>query len=313
LVERVTPGPLAYVDRKIPTFSRGPESTIGQLDLQRGSETYQFKGTKTGQFTSWKFTLPKEMEQRQADRYAVDGIVGGLERISALRVASEKAGDKELESYGLKPPQFQATITIADKDNKEEKYTYLVGKETPDKSGVFLKSDRSDLIYVVPATIQATLQAELQDKALFAFDVEKVRGLKISGWKNVVAGGQTLELDRKSKSSWVAKAPPGLEIEPTTTESFLLMLSSLRAIKFLKGAPKPEYGLDPAKNQGLLTIEIMVDGEKAPFKLTIGGQDVADKAYYATIGDTKDQVVVVPELTFKAVLEKPVYFTKTGQ
>ena len=157
------------------------------------------------------------------------------------------------------------------------------------------------------------LQAELQDKALFAFDVDKVRSLKLSGWRNVVAGGQTLDLERKSASSWVAKPPQVLDIEPAITESFLRMLSGLRTTKFLKGPPKPEYGLDPAKNLALLTIEIMVEGEKAPLKLTVGGPDAANKAYYAIVGDSKDQVVLVPEDAFKRVLERPVYFTKAGQ
>jgi len=312
LADRVTPGPLAYLDHKIPAYSASTGSTVKLLDLTRGTETFQLKSEKTGEIETWKFSAPKEMDQRPADSFAVRDILG-LGRLIALRVAAERPTDKQLEGFGLKPPQFQATITAADKDGKEEKYSYSFGKETPDKSGIFMKSDRSDLVYVIPDAILTSLQAELQDKNLFAFDVDKVRGLKITGWKNVVAGGQTLDLERKSKNSWTAKSPQGLEVEPAITESFLHMLSNLRTTKFLTGAPKPEYGLDPAKNPGLLTIEIILDGNKPPLKLTIGGPNAADKAYYATTGAGKDQAVLVPEDTFKRVLEKPVYFTKAGQ
>jgi hypothetical protein len=313
LVDRVTPGPLAYLDHKIPTFTTAEGMTPKQLDLMRGTESYQLKSEKTGVLETWKFALPKDMEQRAADAFAVRDILFGLARLSALRVAAEKPADKQLEGFGLKPPLFQATLTLTNKDNKEEKYTYSFGKETPDKLGVFAKSDRGDLVYVVPSAILTPLQAELQDKTLFAFDVDKVRGLKLSGWKNIVGLVQTLDLERKSMTSWVAKAPPGYEVEPAVAESFLQTLSNLRTTKFLKGAPKPEYGLDAAKNSGLLTIEIMVEGEKTPLKLTIGSPDAADKAYYATTGNIKDQVVLVPEEPIKRVLEKPVYFTKAGQ
>jgi hypothetical protein len=318
LADRVTPGPLAYLDRKVPTYAIGEGTTIKQLDLTRPGETYQLKNEKSGDAKSgepdvWKFAAPKELDKRPADTYAVHDIIFGLNRLTPLRVAAEKPDDKQLEGFGLKPPQVQATLTLATKDNKEEKFTYSFGKETPDKTGVFLKSDRNDLVYVVPTTVMTPLQAELQDKTLFSFDVDKVRGLKLAGWKNVVGSGYALELERKSKTSWVAKAPPGYELEPSVAESFLQMLSHLKTTKFLKGPPKPEFGLDQAKNAGVLTIEISVEGEKEPLKLTIGSPSAADKAYYATTSTLKEQVVLVPEDSFKRVLEKPVYFTKAGQ
>jgi hypothetical protein len=313
LADRVTPGPLAFLDRKMPTFTAGEGTMLKQIDVTRPGETYQLKNEKSDTQDSWKFVAPKDMETRPADSYAVREIQFGMQRLSPERVAAEKADDKQLEGFGLKPPQYQVTLTLAAKDGKEEKYTYSFGKETPNKSGVFAKSDKSDLIYVVPSATLTPLQAELQDKTLFTFDVDKVRGLKLSGWKNVVGSVQTLDFERKSKNSWVAKSPSGYEVEPSMAESFLQVLSNLKTTKFLKGAPKPEYGLDPAKNPGILTIEIFVEGDKVPLKLTIGSLSAADKAYYAVTSGLKDQVVLLPEDSFKPVLEKPVYFTKAGQ
>src|SRR5262249_13950782 len=135
---------------------------------------------------------------------------------------------------------------------------------------------------------------------------------KLSGWLNVSGVLQTLNLERKLKQSWIAREPQGYEPEPTTAENFLLTLSNLRAIKFLKGGLKPEYGLDPKTNKSLLLIEIIVDGEKEPLKLTIGAANTQDKAYYATSSNLKDQVFLVAEDTFKRVLEKMGYFSKQG-
>jgi hypothetical protein len=136
--------------------------------------------------------------------------------------------------------------------------------------------------------------------------------MKLSGWKNVLGVGQTLDLERRSKNSWVAKAPPGYEVEANVADSFLHTLSGMQAIKFLKGAPKAEYGLD-AKNPGLLTIEIFVGDDKEPLKLTVGNPDGAEKAYFVVSGSVKDQTLLVPEEPFKSILAKPGYFSKTGQ
>src|SRR5262249_22812257 len=90
-------------------------------------------------------------------------------------------------------------------------------------------------------------------------------------------------------------------------------LSNLRAIKFLKGGNKPEYGLDPKTNKSVLLIEISIEGEKEPLKLTIGAANAQDKAYYATSSNLKEQIFLVPEDIFKRVLESPAYFSKARQ
>jgi hypothetical protein len=316
LVDRVTPGPLAYLDRKVPVWSTAEGSQIKQLTLTRNGETITLKSEKSGEVNVWKFDAPKELQGRQADTYAVNDILFAVQRLTPLRVAAEKANDKQLESFGLKPAQVEVAVTVAPKDGKEEKYVYWFGKETPDKSGVFAKSDRGDFVYVAPPAILTTLQAELQDKTIFTFDADKVHGLKLTGWKSFVGSPQTLELERISKSSWKAKSPPspaGFEVEASVAEAFLHTLAGLRTTKFLKGAPSPEYGLDAKTNPDLLTIEINMEGEKAPLTLTVGKPNSADKAYYATVGNVKDQVLVLPEDAFKRALEKPGYFAKAGQ
>ncbi|HMF12980.1 MAG TPA: DUF4340 domain-containing protein, partial [Gemmataceae bacterium] len=319
LADRVTSGPLSYLDRKVPTYSLLDGATVKQIELTRPGETFQLqsakseKSDKPGLLDTWKFTAPKDLESRPADSFAVRSIEFGMQGLSPLRVAAEKADDKQLEGFGLKPPQYQVTITVAGKEDKEEKYTYLFGKEAPDKSGVFAKSDKTDLIYVVPSAALTPLQAELQDKTLLTFDVDKVKGLKLSGWKNIVGSVQTIDLERKTSKSWVAKSPSGYDVDPTVAESFLQMLANLKTTKFLKGPAKPEYGLDPAKSNTTLTVEIFMEGDKPPLVLTIGSLSAADNAYYATTGSVKDQVALVPKDSFERVLAKPVYFTRAGQ
>src|SRR5262249_50701013 len=54
LADRVTPGALAYLDHRIPTFTPSEGSSIKQLDLTRGGETYQLQAEKAGILDSWK-------------------------------------------------------------------------------------------------------------------------------------------------------------------------------------------------------------------------------------------------------------------
>ena len=329
LADHVTAGPLAYLDRKIPTFSGLGFPDVARLTIVRGGEKYELKQDKTGNKQTWTFEAPKDLSGRQGDVRAIMDLQFVLQRLSALRIAAEKPDDKQLEQFGLKPPKIEVTVVLKSKDDKdkddkdkkdkdkkekdakEEKYVFSFGNVTEDRSGYYAKTAKSDLVYVVPKDAITPLEADLLDKTIFAFDVDKVRRMKLTGWKGL--GIQvTLDLERKSKQSWQAKTPKDFELEPATAEAFLNMLANLRAMKFLKTGPKPEHGLE-AKNKDLMVIEIDLDGEKQPLKLTIGKLDAAEKGYFAMSSKFKDQVFLLPEDDFKRMLEKPGYFLQVGK
>ncbi|HZT83117.1 MAG TPA: DUF4340 domain-containing protein, partial [Gemmataceae bacterium] len=205
---------------------------------------------------------------------------------------------------------------VVSKDKKDETYTFTLGKETADKGGVYLKTDRNDLVYVVSNSILATLQRELLDTVVLNFDPAKVKSVKLTGWKNVTGVPTAVEFVRNDKREWVSKAA-GFDADPAKVQALVGdTLAHLRAKKFVsyKGGPAKGQGLDVKKDPQAspLTVEVTLEGDKKPetVTLTVGGTDAKEKAYYATASTLPGAVFLVPDTDFQKVLEKPAYFLK---
>src|SRR5262249_24849554 len=130
-------------------------------------------------------------------------------------------------------------------DGKEKTYTYDFGKEA--EGGVYARQSQSDLIFVASKEVLTTLQGQLQDPTVFRFDPNKVKSVKLTGWKDLLGSTLTLELE-KSGSEWRAKSPKDFKLDTSKLQRFLQELSTLRAERFVAhdAAPKPEQGLDVA-------------------------------------------------------------------
>jgi hypothetical protein len=73
-----------------------------------------------------------------------------------------------------------------------------------------------------------------------------------------------------------------------------------------KATPKPEQGLDV--DQGALAVEITVEGEKEPLRLTVGKAD-GDKGYFAVSDRLKGDVFDLRKDIFDGPKSKPAYFS----
>jgi Domain of unknown function (DUF4340) len=312
VLDRVLEGPLAYLDRTLPSFPA--ESEPVKLTLVRGGETFEIdrekKDEKSTAPPAWKLAQPKHLAGRTADSLTVENILANLRSLQADKLVAEKPSDADLDRYGLKAPAYKATVTLKLKDGKTEDRVYLFGKETEDKGSRYAKLGERDLVFQVRASTVVPMQGELLDPTILTFELDKVRGLKLHGWNDPVRGPFTLDLERKSAASWTAKAPANFPVNEPAAEAFLNSLRGLRAVKFAaqKTGAKPEHKLDV--KQGALEIELMLEGEKDPVKLTVGGPSAADKGYFATSSRLPGDVFIVPEDRFKKVLEGPIYFRK---
>jgi hypothetical protein len=299
VMAKVNQGPLAYLDRNLPSFSETAEVT--SLVLQRGGETFEVD-KESG---VWKIKEPKEFAGRSADAAKVEAVIRELRGLRAETLVAE--GMVDLEKYGLKAPQVKATIKIKGKDDKPEEWVYTFGKETDDKTGVYAKQDRRDLVFAVRPDVLTTVRSDLLDPTVFSFDVNKVKGLKLFGWKQAIGFTFGLELERKDASTWTVKLPPDFDLDRVKAEEFLVNVANLKAERFVlhKGGPQPEHKLG---KDAALQIEITLDGEKATLTLALG--DVKDKAYFAQSSTLPGAVFVVPQDRFEQVLSGPKYFSK---
>ena len=158
--------------------------------------------------------------------------------------------------------------------------------------------------------VLATLRRELQDLTVFQFDLNKVKSVKMVGWKAKAGQNLTRVMERTGARAWTMKEPPDFALDSNQLEIFVAGLANLRAERFVAraGGPKPEHKLGP--QDPTFRIEITVEGEKEPLTLTVGGLDAKEKAYYAESTSLKGAVFLLPQERFEKVLDDPTYFSK---
>jgi hypothetical protein len=282
----VNQGPLAFMDRGLPSFVVGD---VKKLVLTRGSETLEASREKSGETTEWKLKKPLEAK---ADQQGVEKVLETLASLKADKLVAAKADD--LEVYGLKKPRCRAVVTLDKGDGKSEDRIYDFGKEG--EGGFYGKQGQRDLIFVVgPLVVEALERTELQDTTVFAFSMDKVKEVKLVGWKEVYKSTFTLAAVRKGSKQWEPTLPPDFALDAEQLDSFVEGLSNLKADRYVvrKTGQKPEHKLDAKDRQ--LQVELTIEGEVKPMTLTIGAFDQKQNGYYATSSTLPGDVFVLAQ------------------
>jgi hypothetical protein len=307
LFDKVTEGPLAFLDKSLPPWT----GEVTKLILERNGQTYEMEKEKDK--PDWKITQPKEWAGRSANQVTISGIIGDLQHLRAEKLITEKATPEQEQQYGLKTPRLKATLTAMGADKKPEEHVYLFGDEVKDDkgnvTGVYAKEAKNSLVFTVPKSDVDPLQGELRDPTVFHFDAAKAKGLKVTGWTSTLGSPITLALERKGGTWTVQASPVQVTLDQNKVEDFVNALSHLRADKFLdpKGEPKPEK-MDVKDDA--LQIEVTVEGEKDPYLLTVGGEAPDKEHYFASSNRLPNEYILVGKKPFDEARSKLKYFTK---
>jgi len=300
---KVTAGRIEYIDPTLPSFV---PSNVTKLAFSRANDQFVVE-KQTDKQPTWIIRLPADRADRGADADRVGQILSELSGLSAVRLWSERPGERELERYGLVNPRLRATVTVKDGD-KVRDMVYSFGAETDDKTGSYARISDRNLVFVVSKVSVPNLESgEIQDPVIFRLDTAKVTGLKLTGWKDVVGQPATRELERKGSNNWLLKGGEH-KVNASQAEAFLNSLAQVRAERFIahKTGPKEDQKLTlPA---GALEIQVLLEGEKDPVTLTVGGIDAEGKHFYASSNKLPGDVFLLPKGTFDAVKAKPGYF-----
>jgi hypothetical protein len=303
LLPLLTRGRLDYLEQSIPSFTPGQ---VTKLTLTRGGETWVVEKETKDNTTHWLIRQPASMAGRAADASKVNQVINDLAGLRPARLWAEKATDRELERFGLKPPRMSVAVALNDEKLKER--VYQIGAETNDKVNVYAKQGDRDLVFSLPKSVEEDVQkADLVDPTVFRLNLSKVTGMKLTGWANlnVERKPQTLELERKGPNNWSVKAPATFKLSASQAESLLNSIADIRAEKTVvyKTGPKPEYKLGPG--DGSLAIEVVVDGDKEPTTLGIGGEAEGGKSYYAQSNKAPGDVFLIPMDRFEKFKANP--------
>jgi len=311
LFDRLSEGPLAYLDRKLPQFRDGTtEVTAGVTKVQF---THQGKTTeivRDKDDAPWKVVQPKNLEGRLADPFAVSTLLGNLNRLLATKYLAEKATPVQLTNdYGLNPPANKAEVTLT-KDGKPVTYEFLFGKETPDGANVFAKFGGAfgdETVFTIDKSTLNLFDRQLLDPAVFKFDPAKVKEVALRGWSGTAGFPLTLEVARTDDKNWEVKAGPpkaDFTLDSAKVNTLLTHLSNLRAERFVAAdaAQKIDVKL------GGLSIKLTLDGEEKPLTLTLGEAD--GQGLFAAASTLPGDTVVVSKFLFDGPKGSMAYFKK---
>lgn len=311
LLTLVSRGRLAYLDKTIPSFSAEKTEVTGVV-LDRGGEVFDIEKPEESGSAAWKLKAPAALAGRNADPIQLDRIINELRGLRPFKLAAENAMD--LDKYGLKKPQLKGTLKVKNKEDKQtEDWVYLFGKETEDKTGIYAKQEKHDLIFVVGPEVLVPLRGELQDPTVFRVDLNKLKEMKLSGWKKELTFTFNLILERQGPKMWTPKTPEDFDLDPLAADRFAGQLAGLRAERIIvrQKGPQPEHKL--GDKDATLRIELTVEGEKSPLTLTIGALDAKEKAYYAQSSTMPGDVFLLSQTQFESVLAGPKYFSKKAE
>ena len=304
LLDLAEQGPLAYMDRKIPTphgnAAIGQDLAIDQVtgvSLRRGAESISV--ARKDKNDPWKFTAPSDRAVLPVDPQAIRTLLVNIGSLQARKLLSEKPD--QLASRGLEPPAMSVILTIPGPDGKAQAKTLYLGRETGD-GGIFARADWHPPVFTVDLATRGVLEAPWENRSLFpALDPAKLTRIKLTGWQSVNGSPVSLVLER-DKDQWLARDPAS--DFPVAQARVTTLLQALKALKFEKilaysGGGEPGLSLDPAKN-GLL-IEWTTEGEKDPVRLTIGRAEGAGFAAASSL--LPGMAVVVPKAPFEEAMQ----------
>jgi hypothetical protein len=179
-------------------------------------------------------------------------------------------------------------------DKKEKTWTYDFGREVPGK-GYYARVSGADTVYRVNARVVETLKREMRDTTVLKFDPEKVKTVKLTGWKQLLGSVQTMVLERKG-GTWTRKDNPGFTVDAAKVDSLLSSLSNLHADRFVSAGK----GLKLAENA--FQVEITLDDKKV-LELTVGA--VEGNQCYAISNQAKGEVFLVNKEPFEKPRKAP--------
>lgn len=315
--DQVFDGPLAYLDKQLPSFNANrfdPMQNVTKLTLTRDGTTYEISHENKPD-AAWKIDKPSDFAGRTADQTAIQSILGDLNNLRALKIESDKAPEAgQLAQWGLDKPQLKAVVTLT-QDNKPKTFDFDFGKETSDKSGVYLRTSLQDMIVVAGNNVVNDLKRELQDPTVFHFDAAKVQEVKLIGWIALqkqlgTNAAKTLTFKRAKDGSWEAEPKDSFKLDKSRLEDLLKNLADLKAVRFVVHKAKPSADQELEVDKGALLIELTVSGDKEPRKLTltVGKADGAF-GYFAISNQLPGDIFDVRKDLFDKVKKKPAYFS----
>lgn len=212
----------------------------------------------------WRLDQPLK---DRADALAMNSLLASL---SQMRFNRDLGKEKDLKPFGLDRPPLVISFKAGDKS-----HTLNVGKKSPGGQGYYASRDQDPRVLLIDSSTRESLDRPLSDLrncALFDFNVEKVKALRVK------TGSAQVVLEKKD-GAWTMVGQGPFKIYPDRLERLLRFISLARVKEFVPEPAKDlkTYGLTPP------ALEITVVTDKGEQGLSLGSRKQDE--CYARQGD----------------------------
>jgi hypothetical protein len=303
----LTQAPSAYWERKL--LELPPPAGLAELRLHRGGQDIVVAQTAFGQY---QMTAPL---QAKADFDNVEAILAAAQALQVNKVVSldkqlprrfeEMKGRITAEFAFVQNPAPATTSAAASgpaatgpaiaSGPASQPASRPVGKvfalamvKEGGKTYLWRPDQQTIAVGEADGAIYDRFDAELRDRAAFAFASAKVTGLKIA------AGNKTLQLVR-SGSDWADATDRFVKIDNRSVQKFLDDLAAVKAVRFVQIDPQTADLDKPAKT---LRLELE-DGKILELKVSNIGPENSSDLY--AVGSDSGGVFVIPAEAAKKI------------
>lgn len=287
----------------LPKLEKIDITTLDKVEITNKTESTVFE--KRGD--NWWITSPNEY---MADKTFQNMVISKLEAFELDRLVSEnkdKHGAFEVDEQGSRLKAYAGGKEII---------SLIVGKNTPDYKGTFIRLADSNAIYATKQIIGGALKKKVEDwrdKHLFDVKGDDVNKLDLKldrdfsftlsatpPVENKVEEAAGEVVIPKETLKWVMVGDPGFAVDENRIRTLTSSLSSLTWTKIYDEAEKgSDYGLADAKKSVAFTTKNGSGG-----KLILGGAvDKEEKEFYVKL-DGKDAVYQIRKYQYEKFLKE---------
>lgn len=216
---------------------------------------------------TWKIAAPIAAD---ADKFAVDGVLGSFTQAKLKKVASETSDESKLKSFGLDLPAIRVRAEY--EGGADE---LLLGADNDFDGSVFAKTLSAPRIVSLDGSIKSSLEKttfDLREKRLSTFEEKDLKSLLVEG------NGYAYTLARDEARVWQLRAPIQDRADESAANRIVSSLQNLRATKIAAEtlADPKAFGLDVPKSKVTITL-----ASDAKILLVLGesSADGASKVY----------------------------------
>lgn len=285
----------------LPTLPEIDPSTIDKVEIINQSEAITF--TRQGD-EKWRITAPEEYDANKNFEGMVLKKFEGVKIDRSVSEKKEKHADFEVDEKGTR-------VRLLTKG--EEVFSAIIGKNTPDFKGTFIRLPDSDTVFVTTKVIGGGLKKSVSDwrnKQIFDFNADTITEVSVNTgeaqytFKKTEAVPAEESGDAGTPPKWVLEGDDAFPVDEARLKSTLATLSRMQwsEIDETEGAIV-EKGLD---KEALAFFRFKTNDGK---EHTIYFGDMAEDAQNAWIKlDSADNAYQIKKWQYSRLLKEQSYY-----